>query len=113
MYYRIYIFSRNIPEGTGWILDGFPSNYNQAKTLEKALTGFGAADATKGKTKKSNLVPDPRPAPPPPDPASGIDVVINFEISDELCLKRAAGRYRKFFYVEELLIGRDGAYWNP
>ncbi|XP_063404210.1 sperm flagellar protein 2-like isoform X1 [Mytilus trossulus] len=85
---------RNIPEGTGWILDGFPSNYNQAKVLEKALTGFGAADSKdKQKSKKSNLVPDPRPAPPPADPASGIDVVIKFEISDELCLKRAAGRY--------------------
>lgn len=64
--------------------------------LEKALTGFGAADGKdKQKSKKSNLVPDPRPAPPPADPASGIDVVIKFEISDELCLKRAAGRYRK------------------
>lgn len=86
---------RNIPEGTGWILDGFPSNYNQAKVLEKALTGFGALDDTKDKIlkKKSSLVPDPRPTPPTPDPPSGIDVVINFEIGDELCLKRAAGRY--------------------
>jgi adenylate kinase family enzyme len=36
-----YLIYRNIPEGTGWILDGFPSNYNQAKVLEKALTGKG------------------------------------------------------------------------
>jgi adenylate kinase family enzyme len=42
-----YLIYRNIPEGTGWILDGFPSNYNQAKVLEKALTGFGALDASK------------------------------------------------------------------
>ncbi|XP_069125844.1 sperm flagellar protein 2-like isoform X2 [Argopecten irradians] len=86
---------RNIPEGTGWVLDGFPTNYNQAKVLEKALTGFAAGQEKEkkmNKQKRSSLVPDPRPAPPPPEPASGIDVVIQFDISDELCLKRAAGR---------------------
>jgi adenylate kinase family enzyme len=96
-----YLIYRNIPEGTGWILDGFPSNYNQAKVLEKALTGFGALDASKDKIrkKKSDLVPDPRPPPPPAEPASGIDVVIKFEIRDDLCLKRAAGRYCKFLSI--------------
>ena len=33
-------FYRRIPEGTGWIMDGFPTSYNQAKALEKALSGF-------------------------------------------------------------------------
>ncbi|KAL3868818.1 hypothetical protein ACJMK2_041577, partial [Sinanodonta woodiana] len=87
---------RRVPKGTGWILDGFPANYNQSKVLEKALSGFDAAEkeaAKKGlKQKKSGLVPDPRPPPPPPEPASGIDVAIVFDIPDDLCLRRAAGR---------------------
>ena len=64
--------------------------------LEKALTGFSAGekkdDKSTAKMKKSNLVKDPRPTPPPADPASGLDVVINFEVPDDLCLKRSAGR---------------------
>nr|KAG5711746.1 hypothetical protein BaRGS_023510 [Batillaria attramentaria] len=89
---------KRIPEGTGWVLDSYPQNYNQAKLLEKALSGFdpNAKDTQlkqKGsKPHRSSLVPDPRPPPPPPEPTSGIDVVILFDIEDELCLKRASGR---------------------
>ncbi|GFO03102.1 sperm flagellar protein 2, partial [Plakobranchus ocellatus] len=89
---------RQIPEGTGWILDGYPQNYNQAKMLEKALSGYDpnapstAKREPKAKQRKSSLVPDPRPPPPPPEPPSGIDVVILFDVRDELSLKRAAGR---------------------
>ncbi|WAR24394.1 SPEF2-like protein [Mya arenaria] len=72
---------RRVPEGTGWVIDGFPMNYAQAKMLEKALSGYdAAAKSGKGpsasKQKKSVLAPDPRPPPTPVDPASGIDVVI-------------------------------------
>ena len=98
-------FLRRVPEGTGWVLDGFPASYNQAKMLEKALTGFdaaakegkGRADTSSSKLKKSVLAPDPRPPPPGSDPASGIDVVILFDVNDELCLRRAAGRTSKFY----------------
>ncbi|KAK6179274.1 hypothetical protein SNE40_011674 [Patella caerulea] len=89
---------RRVPEGTGWLIDGFPQNYNQAKLLEKALSGFDAnakestKDKTKGKMKRSSLVPDPRPPPPPAEPISGIDVVIVLDIDDKVCIKRAAGR---------------------
>ncbi|XP_048761563.2 sperm flagellar protein 2-like isoform X3 [Ostrea edulis] len=87
---------RWIPEETGWVIDGFPTNLYQAKVLEKALTGFAAGDKkgdkSTAKMKKSNLVKDPRPTPPAPEPASGLDVVINFEVPDDLCLKRSAGR---------------------
>ena len=95
---RLTWFFRRIPEGTGWVIDGYPQNYNQAKLLEKALSGYDAnakenlKQAAKSKTRKSSLVPDPRPPPPPSEPASGIDVVILFDIDDELCLKRASGR---------------------
>lgn len=94
---------RQVPEGTGWILDGYPTNYTQAKLLEKALTGFDSTAKDGGKGGKgaqgkraSTLVPDPRPPPPPAEPTSGIDVVILLDVPDDLCLKRASGRYRKY-----------------
>lgn len=94
---------RHIPEGTGWVMDGFPSNYQQAKILEKALSGFDAMAkeakekaGTKDKRRKSMLAPDPRPPPPPGEPQSGIDVAILFDINDELVLKRSAGRTCKW-----------------
>ena len=31
---------RNLGEGNGWITDGFPTTYDQAKLLEIHLTGF-------------------------------------------------------------------------
>ncbi|KAL8590470.1 hypothetical protein ACOMHN_011683 [Nucella lapillus] len=89
---------RQIPEGTGWVIDGYPQDVDQAKLLEKALSGYDAfaKESTqqdlKVKARKSDLVPDPRPAPPPPDPTSGIDVVILLDLPDDLCLKRASGR---------------------
>ena len=97
-YVKLVSVFRRIPEGTGWVIDGYPQNYNQAKLLEKALSGYDAnarenqKQVAKSKTRKSSLVPDPRPPPPPREPASGIDVVILFDIEDELCLKRASGR---------------------
>ncbi|XP_067937009.1 sperm flagellar protein 2-like [Watersipora subatra] len=92
---------RAIPEGTGWVIDGFPTTYTQAKLLEKALSGFdaGAKDPklTKeksiAKSKNSRLAPDPKPAPPPAEPTSAINVVILFDAADAICLKRSAGRY--------------------
>lgn len=89
---------KRIPEGMGWVLDNYPQNYNQAKLLEKTLSGYDANSKenqitkTKVKPRKSSLVPDPRPPPPPSEPTSGIDVVILFDIEDDLCLKRASGR---------------------
>ncbi|XP_013409132.1 sperm flagellar protein 2 isoform X2 [Lingula anatina] len=90
---------RHIPEGTGWVLDGFPTNYTQAKLLEKALSGFDAMAKEQEKLglgkkgqKKSMLAPDPRPPPPPAEPQSGVNVVIVFDLPDEVVLKRSAGR---------------------
>ncbi|XP_076462790.1 sperm flagellar protein 2-like isoform X2 [Babylonia areolata] len=86
---------KHVPEGTGWVIDGYPQNYNQAKVLEKALSGYDAnskenmKQAIKSKSRKSSLVPDSRPTPPPSEPTSGIDVVVLFDIDDEVCIKRA------------------------
>lgn len=49
----------------GFILDGFPRNINQAKVLEEMLSKIGEK----------------------------IDKVFNFEVSDEVLIKRISGRY--------------------
>ena len=36
---------RDVPEGTGWILDNFPKTLKQAKALERALSGFVSTDS--------------------------------------------------------------------
>ncbi|KAL8583785.1 hypothetical protein ACOMHN_036420 [Nucella lapillus] len=87
---------KRVPEGTGWVIDGYPQNYNQAKILEKALSGYNASakenvkQVMKSKSRKSSLIPDPHPTPPPSEPTSGIDVVILFRIDDDVCIKRAS-----------------------
>uniref|UniRef100_A0A2C9KBG9 Calponin-homology (CH) domain-containing protein n=1 Tax=Biomphalaria glabrata TaxID=6526 RepID=A0A2C9KBG9_BIOGL len=108
---------RKIPEGTGWILDGYPQNYAQAKLLEKGLSGCDRSikdERSEQKLKsKSSLAPDPRPVPPPAEPPSGIDVVILFDLRDELCMKRAAGRSEQIqagkVYHEEYNPPPDGS----
>jgi len=98
-----------LPEGTGWVLDGFPVTLTQAILLEKAVSGYDEAvrpstlldtqdmptsqisvDGRKP-MRKSQLLSDPRPPPPAPPPVSGIDAVILLDITDEQCLLRAAG----------------------
>lgn len=99
---------RQIAEGTGWLLDDFPTTYNQAKLLEKALSGFDIeADGKqkalgkegkdgKGSSTKlrgSRLAPDPKPVPQALEPTSAINVAILFDVPDEVCLKRSTGRF--------------------
>lgn len=94
---------RQVPEGSGWIMDGFPCTINQAKLLEKALSGYDAQKEAKdakgakepsrvGKSRKSRLAPDPHPSPEAPMPKSGIDLVLLFDLPDDVALKRAEGR---------------------
>lgn len=81
---------RKIPEGTGWIMDGYPHSYAQAKLLERALSGCDADIKENKKAQRSSLLQKPESQ--SSTPHSGIDVVILFDIRDELCLRRAAGR---------------------
>jgi len=111
---------RLLPEGTGWILDGYPVTLSQAVLLEKAVSGYDGtvvarslqsdSEAKASSTashqsidasghqqkpmKKSQLVSEPRPAPPSPPPVSGMDAAILLDVSDELSLLRAADTSR-------------------
>ncbi|XP_040276917.1 sperm flagellar protein 2 [Bufo bufo] len=82
----------HVPAHTGWILDGFPVTLNQAKLLEKSLTG---ADPEKNtakskKPKASTLVEDPAAAQEPPPQPPGLDFVAFIDVSDTVVLQRAA-----------------------
>lgn len=71
--------------------------------MEKVLIGFFVGDKKDdkffGKMKRFNLVKDSRFTLFLVDSVSGLDVVINFEVSDELCLKRFVGRLRMYLIL--------------
>lgn len=96
-------YFRWIFEEIGWIIDGFLINLYQVKVLEKVFIGFFVGDKKDdkffGKMKRFNLVKDFRFILFLVDSVSGLDVVINFEVSDELCLKRFVGRLRMYLII--------------
>jgi adenylate kinase family enzyme len=89
---------RGLPNTHGWIIDGFPNTYKQAKLLEKALTGYNEDKPEPDKPKKESvLAPNPKPEPPKPKHQSGIDLVVYFDLSNEVALQRSIGRFGKYF----------------
>jgi adenylate kinase family enzyme len=85
---------RTIPASKGWIIDGFPTNYEQAKLLEKALTGYDDDAPVQLKpTRESILASDPNPPPPKIKHRSAIDTVIYLDLTNEEALKRSVGRF--------------------
>ena len=99
---------RRVEEGSGWVIDGFPATTNQAKLLEKALTGDEGSLSSDGsksdlkKKSKSRLVPDQREKSVTAEVNSGLDVVVLFQLSDELALRRSAGRTCTFLPLSKL-----------
>uniref|UniRef100_A0A671Q5H0 Sperm flagellar protein 2-like n=1 Tax=Sinocyclocheilus anshuiensis TaxID=1608454 RepID=A0A671Q5H0_9TELE len=79
---------RNIPADSGWILDGFPVDINQAQMLEKALKGT-EPDQAETKTHSNSATDKNTPKDPPP-PSPALDLVVLLDISDEQVLERAA-----------------------
>ncbi|KAL4660846.1 sperm flagellar protein 2-like [Arapaima gigas] len=81
---------RRVPPQSGWILDGFPMDLQQANLLEKALSGFDPQKVDRKKSRKINLVMDPNAkkeaSPPPP----ALDVVLLLDLPNDLVLDRAA-----------------------
>jgi hypothetical protein len=85
---------RSLNSELSWIVDGFPYTYEQAKLFEKALNGYEEDNPTPSKLKRESiLAPNPNPPPPKPKHISSIDIVIYLDVTDELAIKRSAGRY--------------------
>ncbi|XP_077137805.1 sperm flagellar protein 2 [Ranitomeya variabilis] len=82
---------KRLPANAGWILDGFPATVNQAKLLEKSLTGEDPEKiAAKNTKNKSALVEDPAAPAEPPARSPGLDFIAFIEVSDTAVLQRAA-----------------------
>ena len=97
---------RRIPEGDGWIIDGFPTTYDQVKILENTLSGYEEEHI---KDFDPLLAPNPRPPPPSEPYKSIIDLVILFHATNDMVIRRAAGRscknfIRKFCFDKTFLI---------
>lgn len=91
---------RGLSSETGWIIDGSPRTFNQAKLLEKALTGYDEDKPEPEKPKKESvLAPNPNPEPPKPKHQSGIDLVIYLDLDNETSLKRSIGRFGIIFLI--------------
>jgi adenylate kinase family enzyme len=85
---------KTLPQDKGWIIDGFPNTFAQAKLLEKALTGYNEDNPIPAKLKRESiLAPNPKPEMAKPKHKSAIDLVIYLDISNDSVLKRSVGRY--------------------
>ncbi|CAF4640162.1 unnamed protein product [Rotaria sp. Silwood1] len=80
---------RRIPDGEGWVIDGFPTTYEQVKLLENALSGY---EEELPQDFDPLLAPNPRPPPPPEPYKSIIDLVVLFHVTNDIIIRRAAGR---------------------
>lgn len=85
-----------LPQEKGWLIDGFPNTFEQAKLLEKALTGYDYDNPVPPKPKRESvLAPYPKAVETKVEHKSSIDLIIYLDISNETVLKRSVGRYCK------------------
>ncbi|XP_034025469.1 sperm flagellar protein 2 [Thalassophryne amazonica] len=79
---------RQISAHSGWILDGFPTDFNQAFLLEKALGG-SVDDGSEVLNSRAYLAlePDQTKAPAPTAPV--LDLVLLLDVPDECVIRRA------------------------
>lgn len=90
---------KTLSQDKGFIFDGFPTTFEQAKLLEKALSGYDEDHPVLPKPKRESiLAPNPKPEPPKPKHQSAIDLIVYLDLSNEVVLKRSVGRYCNFKY---------------
>ncbi len=88
---------KTLSQDKGFIFDGFPTTFEQAKLLEKALSGYDEDHPVLPKPKRESiLAPNPKPEPPKPKHQSAIDLIVYLDLSNEVVLKRSVGRYCNF-----------------
>ena len=99
---------KTLSQDTGFVIDGFPSTFEQAKLLEKALSGYDEDHPVIPKPKRESiLAPNPKPEPPQPKHQSAIDLIVYLDLSNEVVLKRSVGRYCiNIFYLYLGLVDR-------
>uniref|UniRef100_T1J5Q2 CH-like domain-containing protein n=1 Tax=Strigamia maritima TaxID=126957 RepID=T1J5Q2_STRMM len=93
---------RQLPNGTSWILDGFPINLAQAKFLETGMSAYYTPEdlyilhSSQDKEpniyqlRSSHLLSNPDPPEPPIIPKCSIDLVVYLDADDDYVLSRAS-----------------------
>jgi adenylate kinase family enzyme len=90
---------KSLSQEKGFIIDGFPNTFEQAKLLEKALTGYDEDNPIIPKSKNDSvLAPNPKPEPPKSKHRSAIDLIVYLDLPNETVLKRSVGRYCKSIF---------------
>ncbi|XP_060092263.1 sperm flagellar protein 2-like [Heteronotia binoei] len=95
-----------LPPDQGWIINGFPMTLNQAKLLEKALTGRDPdqpipKDAS---VNKPTLVVDPTAPKELPVFPPALDFAVLLEVSDSTVLDRVTNRKHEFSEISFFMI---------
>nr|XP_040051942.1 sperm flagellar protein 2 isoform X2 [Gasterosteus aculeatus aculeatus] len=78
---------RQVPAQSGWILDGFPVDINQAHLLEKALGG-SVEEGNGVLSSVTELAADPNPPEPAPPAPPALDLALLLDVPDECVIGR-------------------------